>query len=233
MEPKQKVVLRYLKRAQTMVSKTDKASQTKAVEALMKRLLQGPLSAYADKVFAVGGSVRDEQLGKSPKDLDLVVVNDDKGMDSAKDFTNALVDTLGIRSDRQPQVLSEDYGIYGVALFRRDPKGKRVPFLVDDNGNMVDEGGIDISGYVIEVTPPRKESGYAEDARRPDSVEYATIKEDQERRDLTINSVYKNVATGELIDNVGGLDDIQKQVLRPPEQTEEGRTIEEDRKSVV
>lgn len=221
----------YLRKTQAAMgvyaveSKTDKASQTKAVEALMQRLLRGPLSEYADKVYAVGGSVRDQQLGKSPKDLDLVVVNDQQGMNAAKDFADALVNTLNIRSDRQPQTLNERYGIYGVTLFRRGSDGERKPFLVDDEGNIAEEGGTDISGYVIEMTPPRKESEYPEDSRKPASVEYATIKEDQERRDLTINAIYKNLATGELIDHVGGLEDIKTETLRPPAQSEEDRSV--------
>lgn len=206
-------------------SKADKASQTKAVEALMQKLLCGSLSSYADKVYAVGGSVRDQQLGSSPKDLDLVIVNDKEGLNAAKDFAKALVDALRIRSERQPQILNEQYGIYGVSLFRRDSKGERKPFLVDKHGRVVEKGGTDISGYVIEMTPPRKESEYPEDSRRPVTVEYASIKEDQERRDLTINAIYKNLVTGKLIDYVGGLEDIKNEVLRPPEQSETGRSI--------
>lgn len=231
MEQRQKVALLYLREVLSAMdtyaveSKKDKASQTKAVETLMQKLLRGPLSDYANKVYAVGGSVRDQQLGRSPKDLDIVVVNDKKGMAAAEDFANALVDTLNIRSDRQPQILNENYGIYGVTLFRRGPDGKRKPFLVDGEGNIVEEGGTDISGYVIEMTPPRKEGEYLEDSRRPANVEYATIKEDQERRDLTINAVYKNIATGELIDHVGGLDDIKNEKLRPPEQSEKDRSV--------
>lgn len=232
MKQKQLVVLQYLRgiiaaMEPALESKEDKGKQTLAVEAMMKRLLSGPLSSYSDMVFSVGGSVRDEILGKIPKDLDLVVVNDSKKMDSAKDFANALVSVLDIKSERQPQVLNESYGIYGVTLFRRDEAGKRIPFLVGSNGEIVDHGGTDVSGYRIEITPPRKEMGYAEDSRSPISVEYASVKEDQERRDLTINAVYKNLVSGKHLDFVGGLKDIENKTLRPPEQSEGGRTIED------
>jgi tRNA nucleotidyltransferase (CCA-adding enzyme) len=41
-----------------------------------------------------------------------------------------------------------------------------------------------------------------------------TLKEDLERRDLTINSIAQDLETGEIIDYFGGLDDLKNKVLR-------------------
>lgn len=41
-----------------------------------------------------------------------------------------------------------------------------------------------------------------------------TIEEDLKRRDITINSIAKDVLTGELIDPFGGIKDIEKKVIR-------------------
>jgi len=52
------------------------------------------------------------------------------------------------------------------------------------------------------------------DGRRPDSVTFSTIENDAKRRDLTINSLYYDIATNEIIDLVGGMEDIKNKVIR-------------------
>lgn len=50
--------------------------------------------------------------------------------------------------------------------------------------------------------------------RRPDSVEFTDINQDVMRRDLTINALFYDIDTGEVVDLVGGLDDIKNDVVR-------------------
>ena len=50
--------------------------------------------------------------------------------------------------------------------------------------------------------------------RRPDSVEFTTIDQDVKRRDLTINALFFDIDTGEVVDLVGGIDDLKKGVVR-------------------
>lgn len=45
--------------------------------------------------------------------------------------------------------------------------------------------------------------------------EGVTIEEDLSRRDLTINSIAKDICTGDIVDPFGGVDDIKNKVLRP------------------
>jgi putative nucleotidyltransferase with HDIG domain len=79
----------------------------------------------------------------------------------------------------------------------------------------VNHNGIDLSGMDIEAVMPRAEE-YEAGSRKP-SVQQATMKADAERRDLTINSLFKNVSTGEVLDLTGkGMDDLKRGVLRTP-----------------
>lgn len=50
--------------------------------------------------------------------------------------------------------------------------------------------------------------------RRPDGVEFTTIDQDVLRRDLTINALFYDIDTGEVVDLVGGVDDLKKGIIR-------------------
>lgn len=151
-------------------SPEDKAKQTTAVESLLKGLLRGPLSKWSEKVYSVGGFVRDRLLGYSPKDIDLVVNDPDLQMRSAQVFSDELVKALGIETPGNPHPLKEKYGIWGVVLYSNNRPDRK--FLAN---------GVDVTGYVIELTPPRKEGDY--DAKRsPQTVAYTPLEDDARRR---------------------------------------------------
>jgi len=65
----------------------------------------------------------------------------------------------------------------------------------------------------VEVATFRTDGGYS-DHRRPDTITYASDREDALRRDLTINGLFQDPLTGQIIDYVGGLDDIERGVIR-------------------
>lgn len=50
--------------------------------------------------------------------------------------------------------------------------------------------------------------------RRPDAVEFTTIDQDVSRRDLTINALFYDIKTGEVVDYVGGIDDVKNGIVR-------------------
>jgi len=52
------------------------------------------------------------------------------------------------------------------------------------------------------------------DGRRPDSVTFTNIEGDVSRRDLTINALFYDIDTFEIVDLVGGLNDIKNGVVR-------------------
>lgn len=74
----------------------------------------------------------------------------------------------------------------------------------------------DYSDIELEAVQTRKEKYSDRDSRNPVTA-YGTIKDDCMRRDLTINALYRNVSTGEVIDITGhGLDDIRDHIIRTP-----------------
>ncbi len=50
--------------------------------------------------------------------------------------------------------------------------------------------------------------------RRPDAVSFTNIEGDVKRRDLTINALFYDIETGEVVDLVGGIDDLKKGIVR-------------------
>ncbi len=65
----------------------------------------------------------------------------------------------------------------------------------------------------VEVATFRVDQGY-EDGRHPESVRFATAREDVLRRDFTINGMMLDPKTDEVIDWVGGREDIRRRVIR-------------------
>lgn len=82
-----------------------------------------------------------------------------------------------------------------------------------------------VDGHPLEVTTFRVDGTYS-DGRRPDDVVFSeSLKEDLSRRDFTINAMAYNEKEG-LIDPFGGLEDIQKKIVRAV--GDPGRRFEED-----
>ena len=59
-----------------------------------------------------------------------------------------------------------------------------------------------------------REDSKAGDGRRPDSVTFTDIATDVLRRDLTINALFYDMSTNEIVDLVGGIEDIKNGVIR-------------------
>ena len=68
-------------------------------------------------------------------------------------------------------------------------------------------------GAQFEVATFRSDDAYV-DGRRPSGVRPATPAEDAERRDFTINALFQDPITGEVIDFVGGERDLRAGVIR-------------------
>ncbi len=67
--------------------------------------------------------------------------------------------------------------------------------------------------FLYEVATYRKEAEYT-DGRHPSQVSFATAKEDVYRRDFTVNGLLMDPETGEAVDYVGGVADIERRVIR-------------------
>ncbi len=68
-------------------------------------------------------------------------------------------------------------------------------------------------GHNFEVATFRRDVGYS-DGRRPDAVEYTDAEEDAKRRDFTVNALFFDPLKDQLLDYVGGREDIGRRLLR-------------------
>ena len=65
----------------------------------------------------------------------------------------------------------------------------------------------------IEVATFRADRGYS-DGRHPDAVTFTDARQDALRRDFTINGMFLDPETGQVVDHVGGQDDLRRRVIR-------------------
>lgn len=65
----------------------------------------------------------------------------------------------------------------------------------------------------IEVATFRRDAAYS-DGRHPDSVAFSDAREDAQRRDFTINGLFFDPLRDEVIDYVGGQDDLRRGIVR-------------------
>lgn len=68
-------------------------------------------------------------------------------------------------------------------------------------------------GRSVEVATFRADGSYT-DGRRPDAVRFSDDREDALRRDFTINGMFEDPETGEIVDHVGGRADLEARILR-------------------
>ena len=69
------------------------------------------------------------------------------------------------------------------------------------------------AGRPVEVATFRSDDSYV-DGRRPQGVRFTDDREDALRRDFTINGLFEDPVTGQVIDHVGGRADLAARVLR-------------------
>jgi tRNA nucleotidyltransferase/poly(A) polymerase len=68
-----------------------------------------------------------------------------------------------------------------------------------------------IGEHEFEIATFREDIG---EGRRPDSVRFSDIETDVLRRDFTINALFFDLETAQIVDLVGGIEDLQKGILR-------------------
>lgn len=148
------------------------------------------------KLFEVGGCVRDEILGKKSKDIDFTVVFDE---DFIKEHKSMSVDwffktMVSVLKGVGFEVFLETEECFTVRA--RFPKTHKH------------------SGLTADFVMARKETGYDTESRKP-KIEMGTLFDDLERRDFTVNAIAKD-EDGKLIDFFGGLEDLEKGLLKTP-----------------
>lgn len=68
-------------------------------------------------------------------------------------------------------------------------------------------------GHEFEIATFRNDGHYA-DGRRPSEVRFADAREDAFRRDFTVNGLFEEPLTGEIVDFVGGRRDLESRLVR-------------------
>jgi len=149
-------------------------------------------SPFKGKTFLAGGAVRDELMGLDPKDIDLVVELPQGGIKFAEYATKKMGN---YKRGSNPVIFPK----YGTAKFDLTGTWK----------------GIKLDGVNIESVMTRSEE-YSRGSRKP-SVKPGTLKQDVERRDFTVNSLLKDLTTGEIKDLTGyGKSDLKKGIIKTP-----------------
>lgn len=163
----------------------------KMAEDFLRQLIAG--TPFQNHLFLAGGYVRDEVLGLDPKDLDIVIDLPNGGIE----FTIWAAKQAGNYKEGSNPIIFPTFGTSKWSL-----KG-------------VVHKEVDLSSIDVECVMTRGEK-YTAGSRKP-SVNYSDLKTDVERRDATVNSLLKNVSTGEVIDLTGkGMQDIRTGVMRTP-----------------
>lgn len=172
---------------------------------LFKEILEN--SDFKNKVFAVGGFVRDHLQNIEAKDLDLVVEHPD----GANLFTHQIKEKLG-ESVHSPYQLGKGYPIWQIT-FTKPVTYKGVEY--------------DLSGLVVEFADTQKEA-FPDPTTRQRITTYGTINEDVKRRDFTVNMLLYDVSSGEIKDYAGGISDLKSGVLRGHPEVDLNKTFQDD-----
>ena len=72
---------------------------------------------------------------------------------------------------------------------------------------------VSVQGVPYEIATFRTEQGYT-DGRHPDSVSFSSPEEDAQRRDFTVNAMFLDPLSEELMDFVNGQTDIRSRIIR-------------------
>lgn len=141
----------------------------------------------SNKLFYIGGIVRDELLGRESLDVDITYVG------NAIEYCSKFGEVVQV---------NPDFGTVRVAM----PSHPSLCNTHSPIGTM-DEVTVDFASTRSESYPQKGHLPVVEKIG-------CSLKEDVMRRDFTINALAKSVTTGEIVDYVGGLEDLKNKKLR-------------------
>lgn len=156
----------------------------------------GTITGQQPTARVAGGWVRDKFLGSPSKDIDITV--DTMGGD---EFASWLHKVATQRYGAQQKIVT---------------KAKTTEERPEQIKNLA-VAFLRIFGQDIEILPLRGNEVYEEGDRNPVSTQSAGPEDDAYRRDLTINSLFYNISSGQVEDFTGtGYNDLLTMTLRTP-----------------
>ena len=150
----------------------------------------------SNKLFYIGGVVRDELLNKQSIDIDITYVG------NAIEYCSKFGEVIQI---------NPDFGTVRVKI-PSSPHREIADFVPSTgSGHNVSE---ELNNIIVDFASTRSET-YPKKGHLPvvDKIG-CSLKEDVLRRDFTINALAKSITTGEIVDYVGGLKDLKNKKLR-------------------
>lgn len=150
----------------------------------------------SNKLFYIGGVVRDELLDKQSIDIDITYVG------NAIEYCSKFGEVIQI---------NPDFGTVRVKI-PSSPHQEIADFVPSTgSGQNVPE---ELNNVIIDFASTRSET-YPKKGHLPVVEKIGcSLKEDVLRRDFTINALAKSITTGEIVDYVGGLKDLKNKKLR-------------------
>lgn len=149
-----------------------------------------------NKLFYIGGVVRDELLDKQSIDIDITYVG------NAIEYCSKFGEVIQI---------NPDFGTVRVKI-PSSPHREIANFVPSTgSGHNVSE---ELNNVIVDFASTRSET-YPKKGHLPVVEKIGcSLKEDVLRRDFTINALAKSITTGEIVDYVGGLKDLKNKKLR-------------------
>lgn len=150
----------------------------------------------SNKLFYIGGVVRDELLNKQSFDIDITYVG------NAIEYCSKFGEVIQI---------NPDFGTVRVKI-PSSPHREITDFVPSTgSGHNISE---ELNNVIVDFASTRSES-YPKKGHLPvvDKIG-CSLKEDVLRRDFTINALAKSITTGKIVDYVGGLKDLKNKKLR-------------------
>jgi poly(A) polymerase len=177
----------------------------KATENLLREILKD--TKFSQKVYSVGGFVRDDILGIESKDLD-IVVELPNGAQGLGEFLHS----------RFPQETSKAYQIGA---------GYPIWHLAFKKDVVINGIAFKTAGAEIDIADTQKEL-FPDPNTRQRITQYGTIEDDIRRRDFSCNMILRDLTTGEIIDKVNGVQDIRDGILRGHPDVDLDKTFSDD-----
>lgn len=161
-------------------------------------------SANQLEIWITGGWVRDRLLGIPCSDVD-IALSTMTGAKFGKHVTEFFQQNKQHYTKRADELGAQDSAVGGLQTTKKNPKKSKS--LETTMGR--------IFGLDVDLLNLRREV-YEENSRTPE-MEFGTAAEDAFRRDATVNSLFFNLDTLEVVDFTGkGLDDMAARIMRTP-----------------